>query len=288
MRGLSANHEAVVKGRTLFPGNVVDPYESPRFLVSGKNNPKTGGMVTKGPWAGMPIYTLTLEERATCPRSCANWRTCYGNAMQWPRRNDAHHPDFIASLAAEVITVGRQHPAGFVVRLHVLGDFYSLAYVRVWARLLNLVPNLRIYGYTARRVDQDGAESRAIAKALGKLTELHWDRFAIRTSHTEPGRDRAIVVDSLDVVPGVLVCPAMTDHTAACSTCGLCWAPGFRDKTIAFLRHGVKTAANPGRPRGRPRKTATTQPSTAEARLAALSPEERARIERQYGATFKS
>lgn len=237
---LSVSHPAVVQGHTLFPGNVVDWMSSPRFLVSGHNNSKTGKAVLKGEWAGFPIYTLTLEERATCPRSCLQWRACYGNSMHWPRRNDASHPDFIAALAAEVITVARLHPAGFVVRLHVLGDFYSVPYVKAWGHLLAMLPNLRVWGYTARRTDDPDAESAAIAREIDKL-RTDWSRFAIRTSHGEAGPARAIVVDQDPKRPDIIVCPAQTDSTAACMTCGLCWAPSARGKTIAFIRHGIKT-----------------------------------------------
>lgn len=241
---LPAEHPAVVEGRTLFRKNVVDWMASPRFLVTGHNNPKTGRAVLKGEWAGFPIYTLTLEERRTCPRSCLQWRGCYGNSMHWPRRNDATHPDFIAALAAEVITKAREHPAGFVVRLHVLGDFFSVPYVKAWGHLLAMLPNLRVWGYTARRVDDPDEESAAIAREIDKL-RADWSRFAIRTSHGEPGRERSIVVDQDPHRPDVIVCPAQTDSTAACMTCGLCWAPGARAKTIAFIRHGIKTTRGP-------------------------------------------
>lgn len=238
VRGLAADHPAVTEGRTLFPGNVVGPWESPRLLVSGHNNPKTGKKVIKGPWAGMPIYTLTLEERKTCPKSCAQWRTCYGNTMQWPRRNDALHEDFIAALAAEAITKGREHPQGFVVRLHVLGDFYSPVYVRVWRHLMGLLPMLHVWGYTARHDDDDDL-SREIALEIEDLNRDYPDRWVIRTSHREPGPMRSIVVRRDPGHPDIIVCPAQTEATAACSTCGLCWAPAARDKTIAFLLHGA-------------------------------------------------
>ena len=154
-RGLTADHPAVVEGRTLFRDRVTPARENPRLLVSGMHNPKTGKKVLKGAWAGWPIYTLTLEERATCPRACSNWQTCYGNAMHWPRRADASDPDFIGALAAEVVTVARQHPEGLVVRLHVLGDFFSGPYVLLWAHLLDQCPNLHVFGYTGRRSDDE-------------------------------------------------------------------------------------------------------------------------------------
>jgi hypothetical protein len=237
--GLADDHPAVVEGHTLFSGNVVQARQNPRLLVSGENNPKTGARVDKGQWAGFPIYTLTLEERATCPRGCSNWQTCYGNAMHWPRRADASDPDFIGALAAEVTTTARRHPQGLVIRLHVLGDFFSSRYVLLWAGLLQMFPNLHVFGYTGRRSDDaaDPASAR-IGRAVEALRDGAWGRFAVRTSHTEAGPRRAIVVEEPTHQAGVITCPAQLEATATCGTCALCWSAP--DKTIAFIRHGIK------------------------------------------------
>jgi hypothetical protein len=243
---LPLDHPAIVEGRTLFPGKVEGPWTG-RLLISGINNPKTGAKVLKGVWAGFPIYTLTLEERKTCPRSCTVYTQCYGNGMQWPKRNDVSDPDFMAALAMDVAAAARQHPDGFVVRLHILGDFYSVKYVLFWALLLEMFPNLRVYGYTARRIDADDLESRKIAQAIGILTKL-WSRFAIRTSHPEFGPGRSVVVDEDPKLPDVIVCPAQTEKTAACATCAMCWNPALQRKTIAFLRHGPARGRRPKEP----------------------------------------
>ena len=238
--GLAADHPAITDGHTLFRARVTPTAQSVRFLVSGQNNAKIGKLVIKGPWSGFPIFTLTLEERATCPRSCDVWSQCYGNAMQWPPRWDAADPLFLDTLRAEVITTCRLHPHGLVVRLHVLGDFYSVDYVKMWTEMVDRFPQLHIYGYTARREDADDAESRNIAKALRWLTETAPDQFNIRFSRTEPGPGHAIVVDEDPKLPDVIVCPAQLKDTETCGTCALCWAEPARKKTIAFLRHGLK------------------------------------------------
>lgn len=240
--GLLPGHPALSEGRTIFPSTVVASKDSPRFLVSGHNNPKLGKAVLKGPRTGWPIYQLSLEERATCPRSCVVWSECYGNAMPYARR---HTPDadFLRFLIAEVTTVCRAHPEGLLIRLHTLGDFYSVEYVYVWASLLNQFPQLHIFGYTARRVDDGDHETSQIARAIETLTEGAWDRFAIRTSGISPARSRSIVVHADPQAPNVIVCPAQTSDTEACASCGLCWAGAARDKTIAFLKHGMKSRA---------------------------------------------
>ena len=237
--GLRADHPAAVTGATIFPSTVTSAWQSPRLLVSGANNPKLGKAVIKGPRAGWPIYHVTLEERATCPRSCHAWLTCYGNAIPYARRHDAD-ADLIPLLNAEVLTVARQHPDGLLVRLHTLGDFYSVDYVMAWWALLRKLPQLHVFGYTARSETEDDAESRAVAAVLRIMADTMWDRFAIRFSRSDPGPGRSIVVDADPNAPDVIVCPAQTKATEACASCGLCWAEAARAKTIAFLRHGMK------------------------------------------------
>ncbi|HRE45180.1 MAG TPA: hypothetical protein PKY87_14585 [Terricaulis sp.] len=239
--GLREDHPALSEARSIFPHSVDGAMASKRFLVSGHNNPKLGAKVLKGPWKDYPIFHLTLEERATCPRSCQQWATCYGNAMPMARRHDFRDPRFLELLRAEVLTVARANPGGFVVRLHTLGDFFSVDYVRLWADLLDELPNLRVFGYTARREDADDDESRLIARALRWLTEQAWDVFAIRFSG-DAAPQGSIVIDDLAAVaddPAVIVCPAQQELTDACATCGLCWSAAAREKTIAFIRHGM-------------------------------------------------
>ena len=149
---LKPAHPAVIEGRTIFPSRVVDVKDSPRLLVSGMNNRKIGRKVVKGEWAGMPIYTLTLEERATCPTYCPTWATCYGNGMHWPRRH-RHGPELEMGIRLELRDLAEKHPLGFVARLHVLGDFYSQNYVGLWIKLLADHDALHIFGYTARAGD---------------------------------------------------------------------------------------------------------------------------------------
>lgn len=245
--GLRADHPAVVDGRTLFPSMVAGTDVAPRFLVSGHNNPKLGKQVLKGPRAGWPIYHLSLEERATCPRSCAMWRDCYGNAMPYARR---HTPDagFIDALKAEVQTLARAHRGGLLMRLHALGDFYSTEYVRAWADLLDAFPQVHVFGYTARDPDSLVNEERQIGMALRWLTEQAWDRFAIRFSRSTPGPQRSVVYDEAPADPQVIMCPAQVEKTVACASCGLCWADAARDRTIGFLRHGMKRRIAPKPP----------------------------------------
>lgn len=230
---LAPTHPAVVNAQPLFPSRVVAADISPRLLVSGHNNRKIGKRVMKGEWAGMPIFTVTLAERATCPRACAMWEGCYGNSMHWARRHE-HGKDFEEKLEREVAEKDRAHPNGFVVRLHVLGDFYSVAYVELWKSLAERHAGLHIFGYTARTAEHDGDIYGAIAEA----NQRYQGRVAIRFSGTAVGPMRAVVLHD-DMVPDtVIVCPAATHQSECCATCGLCWSPAAKTKTIGFPLHG--------------------------------------------------
>jgi hypothetical protein len=228
---------AAVLGRTRFPSSVVDA-GGQRALKSGKANVKLGERVQKGAWKGLPIFSLTLEERKTCPRSCVEWLTCYGNNMPWATRFNAGEA-LERQIESDLIELSAKHPNGFVVRLHVLGDFYSVEYVRFWERMLRLHPALRIFGYTAH-----DPFAGAIGYEVWRLRESNWRRFAVRTSNggrsTGPNTRtifRGLRLDpSQDVAKGEEVkCPAQMRVSESCATCTLCWSAP--DRTIIFERH---------------------------------------------------
>lgn len=219
-------HPALRKGSTLFGRSVKPASLVVTILKSGENSRKLGSMATKGRWRGMPILGLTLEERDTCPRGCKEWATCYGNSMHWAERilDDG---TLERRLWGELASLNARHPAGFIVRLHILGDFFSPGYVAFWRRALADFPALRIFGFTARRHDDPiGAE-------IAQLLADEHDRFRIRFSGATGDRDAAEVVDRPEQATGIL-CPAQRDPARCCATCGLCWQT---NRTISFLRH---------------------------------------------------
>lgn len=233
---LPAQHPAVVEGRTIFPSTVVDAEASPRLLVDGHNAAKIGARVRKGPWSGMPIYTLTLEERATCPRSCHVWRECYGNAMHLARRHRAS-PEMEALLGAEIADAATRHPEGFAVRLHVLGDFYSVRYAARWAVWLRWVPQLHVFGFTAH------ADNTPIANMIERMNGTWPDRCAIRFSRQHLSGQGMEATTIWHKPAGThhgeaIICPAQTGRTECCATCGLCWSRAMAGTAIAFIGHG--------------------------------------------------
>ncbi len=225
---LSALDPAHRYARTMFPSRVFDAGEVQRVLKDGHQSRKIGKTVMKGPRKGWPIFTLTLEERASCPRTCREWASCYGNNMQAAERIE-HGPELIAALEPELRTLAAAHPGGFLVRLHVLGDFWSVDYVAFWHAMLEAMPALHVFGFTAH------APSSPIGRAVAGLTLAGgWKRAAIRFSGAPHDLQASRVIGPGESDPDAILCPAQTGATDCCATCALCWQS---DRSIAFRRH---------------------------------------------------
>jgi hypothetical protein len=229
---LPENHPAATESRTVYPTTRRDVSPDTRVLKSGANNSKIGGKILKGHWKNFPIYMLTLEERATCPQACGNWLSCYGDKLHLAHRMK-HGLDLELQLEQEVAAHAEEHRQGFAVRLHVLGDFYSVEYVELWRHLLKRHPALHIWGYTARwNVKKD-----PMAAALVALVKDQPDRFKMRFSDapdsfelpaTKTVQRRQAAADD------AIVCPEQVGKTESCSTCGFCWQS---TKRVGFVQH---------------------------------------------------
>ncbi|WP_426436076.1 GP88 family protein [Bradyrhizobium genosp. P] len=229
---LPYDHPAVEEARTIYPTTV---QMDSAVLKPGNYQWKLGGEILKGDWRGFPVFSLTLEERATCPVSCKHWRSCFGNRMHLAHRMP-HGEDLEQRLRLEVAQLAAEHTNGFAIRLHVLGDFYSPGYVAVWRQLLDHHPELHIWGYTAR-ID---VTSDPIAAALVELAQDQPERFAMRFSNAPPSLGVAATISiehPKQLPPDATVCPQETDKTESCSNCALCWSPAHRTARVAFIQH---------------------------------------------------
>lgn len=214
---------------TRYQKAVVDPTDKPELLLSGFNNIKLGRDVRKGRFRGYHIFKATLEERATCPTTCGHWRDCYGNNMPFATRLK-HGAALEARLPGEIARLlGKRGRVGIMVRLHELGDFYSVEYVQLWGRLLEEHPNLACWGYTARQPNSE------IGNAIAELVLKYGDRFAIRWSDGGLETHSTVSIsEPEECPPNAFVCPEQTDKTIGCGTCGACWAT---TRNVAFLDH---------------------------------------------------
>jgi len=224
---------------TMFPTRVVRPGGSKQAnpLVSGHSNIKIGRDVRIGRFKGYWIYSLSLEERATCPTTCNHWRGCYGNNMPFAVRY-SHHDQVrlwttIEAQLARLVSV--RHRRGILVRLHALGDFYSPEYVWFWRRMLDRFPTLAIWGYTARQYGDPIHAAIMLAKTA------YGDRFRVRWSDGGGATDCTVsITEAADCPSDAFLCPEQQGRTKAngdpviCATCGACWAS---DKNVAFVGH---------------------------------------------------
>ena len=138
-----------------------------------------------------------------------------------------HGRELEKRLAKEVPALCAKYPDGVLVRLHVLGDFYSPEYVKLWAGLLATNPNLAIWGYTHRN---DSA--CAIHQEIRKTKMNFGAAFSVRWSDMPDAPDSASH-ESI-ATPDAITCPEQTGKTKSCASCGLCW--GAAEK-IKFLHH---------------------------------------------------
>lgn len=216
--------------RTIFLKNVHEPADN--MIKSAKYNKKLGKTYDKvqiKKWKGASMMALTLEERKSCTPNCAVYDVCFGNNMPFAKRYDHTHPDFLPSLRRSIHAVaGKGKP--IVLRLHVLGDFFSRGYVDFWHEILDTYPNINAFGYTHHAHDDND-----IGSSISKLNALFPERFAVRHSGDMNTKFRTRVIkDGESVLPGEIICPEELGKTTGCTTCGICWSS---QKPVVFLEH---------------------------------------------------
>ena len=230
MKQLTKTELAVLAGKSVYHGlrakSVSDGMGKTERALKASTNTKLGKRVTKGKLAGFPILTLTLEERATCPRSCAHWADCYGNNMMNATRYKADD-SLVEQIERDLTHYQAKYPKGFLVRLHV-------------------------YGYTANQPDAIDSQERAIGEALLSLRIACGIRFAVRFSGSFTDSFAAISNDderseALLANKQAFLCPTQISKetgklakkgeetlTPDCGACGLCWQAS---KPVVFLTH---------------------------------------------------
>lgn len=215
-----------MKTSTIYQKGIKDPITAKTVLKPGSNNAKLGYKITSKKWAGKRMYSLTLTERETCPTSCHHWNDCYGNNMPFAHRFSSI--GLIDKLREEIAFLLAKHKEGIVVRLHVLGDFYSLEYVKFWEEMLLDNSRLCIFGYTAR-------ESDGIGLAVNIMNIRFEDRCVIRVSKNEESKGIGHLFAATESFEGpAFECPEQTGKVKSCAACGLCWTA---KKTVKFLSH---------------------------------------------------
>ena len=151
---LAADHRAMVEANSRYQGKLtgLSPVNETVLKPGNGKLGKRANRKTWGSWDGAKVYALTLEERKTCPRSCAHWADCYGNNLHLSRRI-AEGPELVAAIMRDLETLTKGNTRRIIVRLHVLGDFYSESYVEAWRMALAMYSKVLVFGYTAHPID---------------------------------------------------------------------------------------------------------------------------------------
>ncbi|WP_417261668.1 hypothetical protein [Celeribacter sp.] len=236
-----ASDEACEEARTMFQDRVFVPDGEELVLKDGCNNSKIGGDVLVGRLKGAYIATLTLEERATCPTTCEFWRACYGNSMQHSRRWAPG--EALENQLRQEVAMACEKNEKVLIRLHVLGDFYSFDYLKLWAELLDGHENLFVFGFTAWK---RGTE---IGDGIHRLRKAMRERFMVRTSATTGPWGSFVLPFAPDpdidggypkMIADAVVCPEQRDAIMGspngmhCGSCAQCWQ---HNRPIAFIQH---------------------------------------------------
>ena len=100
------------------------------------------------------LPSLSLPVLKTCPGKtefCS--RLCYGQNGRFtrPSLREKHESnlrtskqaDFVESITREILKTEAR-----VFRLHVVGDFYSVAYVERWLEIVDKLPDVKFFGST--------------------------------------------------------------------------------------------------------------------------------------------
>lgn len=230
---LADDDPAMLEMRSRFPNLVRVPKPNELVLKSGEHNRKIGSHVETNKWYGFPIFTLTLPERTTCPKTCPLLKSCYANGMsQSTNIRYQPGPELTEALYRQltILSADPKSRNGFVVRLHVLGDFPDQEYLNQWIAWLEEFPALNIFGFTSWQSDTE------LGAAIHNYSKANWDRFAIRTSD-QTGEYGSTVLSNDDAEQfdgDGIVCAAERKVQKCCGNCGYCWST---TKPVAFINH---------------------------------------------------
>ena len=217
---------------TIYKKNIHDLNEYKFKIIKDSKNVKLGKKVIKGIYNNYKLKTVTLIERETCPSDCIHWEDCYGNNMPFAHRISHEDQNLLQKrIYNELLNSTNQL---LLIRLHVLGDFFNIKYVKFWSIMLNTFKNIAVYGYTANNINSKIELSRDIAKEIIKLNYSKHSHIRFSNDLTN-----SFSANSYDVVKPVkgksILCPVQENKTANCGTCGLCW--NQKTQSIIFKTH---------------------------------------------------
>ena len=245
---LSKTEFAIKEHRALFPTTVkrvTDGMGKTELVLKSSTHKKLKKKISIGKYKVFPMVSLTLEDRATCSTHCVFYDGCYGDNMPFAIRYKID-PSLLIQIEKDLVFYSNKYPLGFLVRLHVLGDFNSISYVKFWERMLIKFKALHIFGYTARHDNMPDKLSRDIATHINRLRSTYGFRFAVRDSNNNSHNFTALYMDT-PIAKNKLqnkelfVCPVQLNKVDDCADCCLGWTSL---KAVGFINHRRKALSN--------------------------------------------
>jgi hypothetical protein len=196
---------------------------------------------------GEGIYTFSLTAVASCPGAtdyCAS--RCYADNVQRRYRTAREAWEANFELAADdlggfetllKLDMSRLK-SGSVVRIHVSGDFFSAAYVRVWQRTMMTRPDVRFYAYTRSWRIPHIWEELAGIEAKTPNFRL-WLSTDLESGPIPQGyREASMLAKGLETRAGFVTCPEQTGKLPSCTACTLCYHDNVKPNArLAFVEH---------------------------------------------------
>lgn len=174
-----------------------------------------------------PGTTCTALACKTCLKSCyalKAYRMYKTTRAAWDKNTKIAKED-LPTMERELgdYFTGISAPRFF--RVHVAGDFVSLEYAQMWARIASSAPKTSFLAFT---------------KAFDIAQQVSWpENFKIVYSAwpgveaPPPGKPVAWMDDGTEtrIPPGSIHCPGN------CESCGMCWSLDELGKDVYFLKH---------------------------------------------------
>ena len=193
----------------------------------GKRNKKIG--------PGIGTFSITAggaDVSGSCP-GASSWcqAACYAKKSAAFRTSVRTRWDlnFAAVKAGHMPTI----PEGLgAFRIHVSGDFFSVAYIRAWVRLVRLHPETKFWAYT-----RSWRVKRLLADLELLRAEPNVQLFASvdeTIAQSPPAGWRVARIQGDEPTPG-LICPEQTGAKANCAECKYCFKGTRGD--VVFKQH---------------------------------------------------
>lgn len=197
-----------------------------RLIGSRKKNSKLGALYS---WSLLAIATC-LYRTVACSGEPGGKIPCYAAGIQnrrpavwlaWFRCVElALHPLFAEALALALASL----PAG-ILRVHVSGDFFSVAYLEAWLDAVERNPHVRPFAFTRswRGLDFRAAlEERGYPSWILASTDADTGKAPVEMREAAMAEETKSAVLSGKIAAPALACPEQTGKADDCATCGRC------------------------------------------------------------------